>query len=103
MEDMVEIIAKEVQNEVKRGNTNMQGIIKRVMEKVMKKFQNKIENGEIDVEDLKKSAEKLMSQIGNPAALIGLGKQGQLTQNQKRKARRERLRKRLENKQINKS
>lgn len=100
MEDMVGIIAKEVQNEIKRGNTNMQGIIKNVMEKVIEQFKSKIESGEIDVEDLKQSAEKLMSQIGNPTALMGLGgNNSNLSQQDKRKARRERLRKRLEQKQ----
>jgi hypothetical protein len=99
MEDMVGIIAKEVQNEIKRGNTNMQGIIKNVMNKVMEQFQSKIDSGEINVDELKASAEKLMSQIGNPAALMGLGDGGsgpQLSREEKRRGRRERLRKKLE-------
>lgn len=96
MEDMVGIIAKEVQNEIKRGNSNMQGIIKNVMEKVLEQFKEKIESGEIDVDELKQSAEKLMSQIGNPAALMGLGNQGpKLSRDEKRRQRRERLRKKL--------
>lgn len=103
MENMVGIIAIEVQNEIKRGNTNMKAIIKNVMEKVIDQFKSKIDSGEINVEELKQSAEKLMSQIGNPAALLGLGgnKGPQLSQNEKRKARRERLRKRLESKNKN--
>lgn len=103
MEDMVGIIATEVQNEIKRGNTNMKSIVKNVMEKVVDQFKSKIDSGEINVEELKQSAEKLMSQIGNPANLLGLGgKNGpQLSQDEKRKARRERLRKRLEAKNKN--
>jgi len=100
MEDMVGIIAKEVQEEIKRGNTDMQGIIKTVMSKVMEQFQSKIDSGEINVDELKASAEKLMSQIGNPAALMGLGgDQGpQLSREEKRRQRRERLRKKLASK-----
>ncbi len=102
MEDMIGIIATEVQNEIKRGNTNMKKIIKNVMEKVVDQFKSKIDSGELNVDELKQSAEKLMSQIGNPATLLGLGgKQGvQLSQDEKRKARRERLRKRLQAKQL---
>ncbi len=104
MEEMVDLIAKEVQKELKKGNTNMQGIIKNVMERVIHKFKNKIESGEIDVEDLKQSTEKLMKQIGNPVSLFGLGSGNgvKLSHNEKRKARRERLKKRLEDKQLNK-
>ena len=100
MEDMVGIIAKEVQKELQRGNHDMQAIIKNVMEKVIDKFKEKIDNGEIDVDELQQSAETLMSQIGNPAALFG----GNNTNNskkshlEKRKERRERLRKKLNNK-----
>ena len=99
MEDMVGIIAGEVQKEVKRGNTNMQAIIKNVMEKVVDKFKEKIDSGEIDVEALKGSAEKLMSQIGNPAALLGgLGGSGgpAKSREEKRRERRQRLRAKLE-------
>ena len=98
MEDMVGIIAQEVQKEIKKGNTDMQGIIKNVMEKVIVQFQEKIESGEINVDELKQSAEKLMSQIGNPAALMGLGGGNngpQLSREEKRRKRRERLRKKL--------
>jgi hypothetical protein len=98
MEDMVGIIASEVQKEIKRGNTDMQKIIKNVMGNVMEQFKSKIDSGEIDVNELKASAEKLMSQIGNPAALMGLGGDNgpQLSKDEKRRKRRERLRKKLE-------
>ena len=100
MEDMVGIIAQEVQQEIKKGNTNMQGIITNVMEKVMDQFKEKIESGEIDVDALKQSAEKLMSQMGNPAAMLGMNNGPQLSREEKRRQRRERLRKKLEAKQL---
>lgn len=104
MEDMVSIIAKEVQKEIKRGNSDMQAIIKNVMIKVIDQFKEKIDNGDIDVDELKQSAEKLMSQIGNPAALFGgMNNSPQKSRDQSRRDRRERLRKKLNEKNKNKN
>jgi len=100
MEDMVGIIAKEVQKELHSGNGDMKGIIKNVMEKVVSQFQSKIESGEINVDELKQSAEKLMKQIGNPAALMGMSQGGPAkSREEKRRERRERLRKKFASKQ----
>ena len=99
MEDMVSIIAKEVQKEIKRGNGDMQAIIKNVMGKVVEQFKEKIDGGDINIEELKQSAEKLMSQIGNPMALFGgNGNSSKKSPEQKRRERRERLRKKLNDK-----
>lgn len=96
MEEMVAIIAKEVQKEIQQGNTNIQAVIQAVMHRVVDQFKEKIDKGEINVDDLKQSAEKLMSQLGNPAALMGMGgNQSTLSKEEKRQKRRERLRKKL--------
>ena len=101
MEDMIGIIAKEVQKELHSGNGDMKGIIKNVMEKVVSQFQDKIESGEINIDELKQSAEKLMKQIGNPAGLMGsmMGQGPAKSREEKRRERRERLRKKLAAKQ----
>lgn len=99
MEEMIHIIGEEVQKEIKKGNSNMKKIIKSVMDKVMNQFKSKIESGDINVDELKQSAEKLMSQIGNPASLFGMGGKGDKSREEKRKERRDRLRKKLAAKQ----
>jgi hypothetical protein len=95
MEEMINIITAEVQKQIKKGNCNMKTIVHNVMEKVMTQFKNRIDSGDININELQQSVEKLMSQMGNPASLFGINTNNK-SREEKRRDRRNRLRKKLE-------